>query len=98
MAVLRILDPYSHLDGGEAAPQLAGGAGASTIGDGAVGFFVPAIAGGGVYEASLPCTPTGGAPYTTQGVPAAGGPDGGDPDGDDDDGGRSSHNTKLFEE
>jgi hypothetical protein len=82
---------------GEAAPPLPRGAGASAI-EGATRFFVPAATGGGVYEASLLCTPTGGTPCPTPGRPAAGGADGGDLDGDDDDGGSSSHSTTLSEE
>jgi hypothetical protein len=68
------------------------------IGDGPIRFFVPATAGGGVYEASLPCAPAGGTSYTTQGISVAGGADGRDLDDNDDDGGSSSHSTALSEE
>jgi hypothetical protein len=61
--------------------------------DGAVGFFFPATAGGGVCEASLPCAPLDVPPTPPQGVPTAGG----DPD-EDDDGGSSSHSTALSDE
>jgi hypothetical protein len=66
------------------------GAGTPLSGEGAAGLFLPTSVGGGVYEAVLPCAPTGGTPTPPHGVPIAGG----DPNGDND-GGSSGHSTEL---
>jgi hypothetical protein len=92
---------------GETASSPAQGAGAPTpgagagLGVGAAGLFPFASAGGGVWEATFPCTSARDAPAPPQGIPTArGDPDGdGDGDGDDDDtGGSLSHDTELSEE
>jgi hypothetical protein len=54
---------------GEVAPPPAQGAGSSAPGAGVAWLFLPASAGGRVYEASLPCALAGGVPYTTTGCP-----------------------------